>query len=114
MKNYFFPLFLIVYAGFLISGCNQKITFEGTVYNRALSPVSGATIKEKIYPEKTTSDAAGKYNLTIEVPAVVGYPTAKSYTIEATFRGTTGSNDVMARPGETVFVKDIVISTSTP
>ncbi|MBT9169052.1 MAG: hypothetical protein DDT19_02404 [Syntrophomonadaceae bacterium] len=124
MKNNIFFL-----SGFLISaifmGCaDQRITFEGTVYRGVLdstttlvavgSPISGAIVREKTHPEKTTTGANGRYRLEITVPGVIGYPNAKQYTIESTWLGGGDVDIVYARPGENIYVRDMVIYQLVP
>jgi len=124
---HFMMMMMGIFAAlFIVSGCaNQKITFYGKVYSGTYDsttgivtvngPISGAVIKEKTTSSATTlTDSKGEFTLEIEVPAVIGTPNSKPYTIESTFNGAGDSDVVYARPGERVYVRDMVLYQLVP
>ena len=96
-------------------------------------PVGGATIKEASHPETAITDSSGNYTLKIQVPRVIGLEKGKQYRLECwasqASSGTvtmgnpiiinTGAADepiafyVEARTGDTVAVRDFVVSQHT-
>ncbi len=124
MNKFFLPLCFVVFASIFMGCANQKITFYGKVYSGTYdsttglvavgAPISGAVVKERNNAVTTLTDSSGNFQLEIEVPGVIGTPNAKAYVIESTFNGSGDYDVVYARPGERVYVRDMVLYQLVP
>lgn len=118
-------------AFFFLTGCaDQKITFKGRVYEATidsstttlvtiLGPIEGARVRERKNPQEVRTDAGGNYELTITIPPVIGYQSARLYTIECSGSETRGKGasaavNVYASAGDTVFVRDMALYQIAP
>ena len=129
--------FLVCILPLFLTGCfEDEIIFRGKVFWATVEyipvgseikeilivqgPVDGAMVKEANHTEVVVTDSNGNYELTIEVPRVIGLPKAKTYIVQAwspVWSPTPikpGADEYItryanARPGDTVEVRSFVL-----
>ena len=128
---------LLLFCSVFLTGCfEDEITFKGKVMQAHWDgtelpeatgkyiidgPLPGAIVRCVGYPETTTTNNSGLFELTIGVTRVIGFKAkADSYILQAfSQRDITGTYDpgydepitlyVDARPGDTIPVRDFVL-----